>query len=218
MQLVVVEPYKGEMGIADRLLQARRDAGFRSILEFQQALPSEVRGTSYSSVRSYERGEATPPMEFVQAAARLLGVTESWLRTGKGPQTVGEAEVEGHRERQAKQAVSDSLWQLTIEVLDAYTQAPGPAVRLMQDLIFDLYYRRGPEAFGVTHEGEWRGWESAAMAGPELLIESSDVHRYLEENLGMVLFNPPVASYGEHVAQWLSVLSILYLKEFGSSI
>ncbi len=205
-----------QIATAERLNQARKDAGFRSILEFQQVLPRDVRGTSYSSVRAYERGEVEPPLEFVQAAADVLGVTAEWLSTGHGPQTPGQAEAEAHRDRQQKAEISEKLWKLTQEVLEAYTQLPGPAVRVLQDLIFDLYYKHGPSGFGVEWEGQWEGWQSSGAAGHGLLIQSHDVHRYLEEQLGSILYDPPVASYGEHVAQWLSNLSILYLREFGS--
>ena len=205
-----------QMATAERLNQARKDAGFKSILEFQQVLPRDVRGTSYSSVRAYERGEVEPPLEFLQAAADVLGVTAEWLGTGKGHQTPGQAEAAAHRERQRKAALSDKLWKLTQEVLESYTQLPGPALRVLQDLIFDLYYTRGPEGFGVEWEGVWEGWITAVAEGPDLLIESHDVHAYLEQHLGSILYDPPVSSYGEHVAQWLANLSILYLREFGS--
>ena len=204
------------MNQAERLRVARLDAGFKSMVEFQMAFPQGTPGASYASIRAYERGLNPMPEEFVEAAAELLGVTAHWLAEGREPRTTGQAATAQIREAQNKVPLSEALWDLTNEVLAAYTQAPGPAIRLMQDLVFDLYYQRGPEAFGVDYDGEWQGFVSAREAFPEILITDKDIHRYFEARLESVLFDAPVASYGEHVAQWLSAFSILYLQEFGS--
>jgi len=204
------------MSIADRLRQARLSAGYPTIREFQRILPQEVSGTTYSSVSKYEQGIRNPSPEFVEAAAPLLGVTGEWLQTGEGPRTLGEQETSVRRNRQEKAGVSDALWKLSEEVLEAYTQIPGPARRILQDLIFDLYYQRGPGAFGVPWEGTWRGYESAKAAFPEILVDAADIHRYLDAQLSEVLFEPPQATYGEQVAEWLAALTILFLREFGS--
>jgi transcriptional regulator with XRE-family HTH domain len=204
------------MSTADRLRQARQAAGFETIREFQRILPQDAPGTTYSSVSKYEQGIRTPSPEFLAAAAPLLGVTEEWLATGHGPRTQGERETADRRGRQPKSAVSDALWDLSEEVLEAYTQIPGPARRILQDLIFDLYYQRGPAAFGVPWEGTWRGYESAKAAFPEILVDATDLHQYLESHLREVLFGPPQATYGEHVAEWFAALSIVFLREFGS--
>lgn len=204
------------MNIADRLRQARQAAGFETIREFQRILPQDAPGTTYSSVSKYEQGIRTPSPEFLEAAAPLLGVTAEWLTTGQGPRTRGEQDTAVRRELQPKSAGSDSLWKLSEEVLEAYTQIPGPARRILQDLIFDLYYQRGPTAFGVPWEGRWKGYESARSAFPEILVDAADVHKYLEAQLGEILFEPPQASYGEQVAEWLAALSIVFLREFGS--
>jgi transcriptional regulator with XRE-family HTH domain len=204
------------MSIADRLRHARQAAGFETIREFQRILPQDAPGTTYSSVSKYEQGIRTPSPEFLAAAAPILGVTEEWLASGQGPRTKGEQDTEVRRGQQPKSAVSDALWDLSEEVLDAYTQIPGPARRILQDLIFDLYFQRGPAAFDVPWEGTWRGYESAKAAFPEILVDAADVHRYLESQLREVLFEPPQATYGEQVAAWLAALSIVFLREFGS--
>lgn len=204
------------MSIADRLRQARLAAGYETIREFQRVLPHRMTGTTYSSVSKYEQGVREPSEEFVLAAAGILGVTPEWLRSGHGPRTQGEKDTTVQRARQEKADVSAALWELSEEVLEAYTQIPGPARRILQDLIFDLYYQRGPRAFGIPWEGRWMGYESAKAAFPEILVDAADVHRYLEARLDSVLFQPPQATYGEHVAEWLSALSIVFLREFGS--
>jgi len=204
------------MTIAERLRQARLEAGFKTLVEFQMALPVGTRGSSYSSIRAFERGLAAPPEEFLTVAAPILGVRAEWLALGQGPRTTGEAATAQLRDEENKAPLSKALWALLNEVLHAYTKVPGPALRLMQDLIFDLYYQRGPEAFGVEYPGEWKGFVSAREAFPEILITPDDIHRYFESRLGSVLFDAPVASYGEHVSQWLSAFSVLYLQEFGS--
>ena len=43
-----------------------------------------MKGRSYSSIHSYFAG-AEPPLEFLEAAADVLGVSLGWLRTGEGP-------------------------------------------------------------------------------------------------------------------------------------
>ena len=142
--------------------------------------------------------------------------SQQWLEEGKGPRTTGQEATAHLRDEQDKAPLSEALWALTNKVLDAYTQVPGPAIRLMQDMVFDLYFQRGPEAFGVPYHGEWEGYVSAREAYPKILITDSDIHRFFENRLGAVVFDAPVASYGEHVAQWLSAFAILYLQEFGS--
>jgi transcriptional regulator with XRE-family HTH domain len=204
------------MSIADRLRQARQAAGFETIREFQRILPQDAPGTTYSSVSKYEQGIRTPSPEFLAAAAPLLGVTEEWLTNGQGPRTKGEHDTSIRRSQEPKSAVSDALWDLSEEVLEAYTQIPGPARRILQDLIFDLYYQRGPAAFGVPWARPWRGYDSAKAAFPEILVDAADVHKYLESRLSEVLFEPPQATYGEHVAEWFAALSIVFLREFGS--
>jgi len=204
------------MNFSDRLRQARLAAGYETIREFQRVLPHTVTGTTYSSVSKYEQGVRDPSEEFLEAASGILGVNPEWLRSGNGPRTQGEKDATVRRAEQEKSDVSAALWDLSEEVLEAYTQIPGPARRIIQDLIFDLYYQRGPAAFGVPWEGEWQGYESAKAAFPEVLVDAADVHRYLEERLDSVLFEPPQASYGEHVAEWLSALTIVFLREFGS--
>lgn len=204
------------MSIADRLRQARLAAGFQTIRDFQTVLPVDTQGATYSSVSKYEQGVREPSDEFLETAAPVLGVTVDWLRTGRGPRTLGEQETSLRRAQQEKAAVSDALWRMSEEVLEAYTQVPGPARRILQDLIFDLYYQRGPAAFGVPWEEPWRGYESAKEAFPEILVDPADIHRFLESRLGETLFEPPRATYGEHVAEWLAALSIVFLQEFGS--
>jgi transcriptional regulator with XRE-family HTH domain len=204
------------MSIAERLRQARLAAGFETIREFQRVLPQDAAGATYSSVSKYEQGIRNPSEEFIEAAAPILGVTREWLGTGQGPRTQGEMDTSVRRDRQAKRAVSDALWRLSEEVLEAYSQIPGPARRILQDLIFDLYYQRGPAAFGVPWEGRWKGYESAEAAFPEILVDAADVHAYLQSRLDEVLFEPPQATYGEQVAEWLAALSIVFLREFGS--
>ena len=54
--------------------------GFR--VELVRRFPT-VRGRSYSSIHSYLRGGVTPPLEFLEAASDVLGVSLVSLRGGE---------------------------------------------------------------------------------------------------------------------------------------
>jgi transcriptional regulator with XRE-family HTH domain len=70
--------------IVERLREALRRKN-RSAYWLQQRLAEQkVTGSSIGSVSRYMRGEITPPLEFLQAATRVLGVSEPWLVCGHG--------------------------------------------------------------------------------------------------------------------------------------
>ncbi len=65
-----------------------------SVKRFQETLhEKKVRGSAYSSVWSWLNDDKNPPLEFIRAAAKLLGVREQWLETGDGPRTELEAKT-----------------------------------------------------------------------------------------------------------------------------
>ena len=71
--------------ISERLRWAIQRSG-RSVRSVQQELARRgVRGSSYASVHGYLRDPAAiPPMEFIEAAADVLGVRRAWLAFGEG--------------------------------------------------------------------------------------------------------------------------------------
>lgn len=70
--------------LLERLHQALELRG-RSAYWLQRRLHAQgVLGSSTGSVSRYMRGEITPPLEFLQAAARVLDVFEPWLISGYG--------------------------------------------------------------------------------------------------------------------------------------
>ena len=75
--------------VGERLEKARKRAT-RSILSLQQALHDKrvpVPGSSYANVHAYFRGRTKPTIEFIEAAAKELGVNPEWLAFGKGSMT-----------------------------------------------------------------------------------------------------------------------------------
>jgi len=83
------------MSVADRLQRALeiRDESIRG---FQRRIKGrDLRGTSYPSVHGYVRGDATPSVAFLRAAAEELNVREEWLVLGKGEPTAAEQGLSG---------------------------------------------------------------------------------------------------------------------------
>lgn len=70
--------------LVERLQEALRRKN-RSPYWLQRELAKQgVTGSSTGSMSRYMRGEITPPLEFLQAAAQTLGVFEPWLLSGYG--------------------------------------------------------------------------------------------------------------------------------------
>ena len=199
-----------EQGFAKRLDFARRRAGFQSWLEFQKALPKGVKGTSYASVHSYKEGK-TPPDEFIEAAAVVLGVSTELLRSDKVIQPyLLEAELDHHKEVRVR------LRGLTLEVLQRHVGTmPGPVWGVFYSLVEDLYQRTGPKGFLADWDGVWRSHESVGEYAPDVLITVGDVERLLN-HLIATLGSVPSGSYGEIVSAWLQAFALYYSREFGS--
>ena len=102
----------------------------------------KVRGSSYSSVRSYIDDTAKPPLEFIRAAAEFLNVREAYLESGEPPRTDAEAQVraigdasspyqaiheEGMITAFATQGVGNNLFFYIVERLVAAAPGEGPA-------------------------------------------------------------------------------------------
>lgn len=69
-----------------------------------------VKGSSKASFWSYLEGETEPPAAFLREAARVLGLTESWLLTGVGPKTTAEQIASHGQDRgPARDHLRDSL-------------------------------------------------------------------------------------------------------------
>ena len=82
------------MSFAERFDQALKNAG-KKIRPFHEELAnsekwSDVPGSSYSMIHRYLRGKSTPPVEFIEAAADMLGVNAPWLAFGTGPRDQNE--------------------------------------------------------------------------------------------------------------------------------
>lgn len=74
--------------IAIRRMPARgRERGIRLFQKQMEERYPGVTGTSYPSIHSYLQNRTAPPLEFLAAAAELLGVREEWLANGEGEMT-----------------------------------------------------------------------------------------------------------------------------------
>ncbi len=92
------------MGVDDRLRSALELRG-RSIRGFQHEMHERgVPGSAYASVYAYVHGRTTPPLDFLEAAADVLGVRRAWLLAGEGAPT----EAQGERDK-AMAAVAHAL-------------------------------------------------------------------------------------------------------------
>lgn len=64
-----------------RLFQKRMDERAK---ELEEAGGPRLEGVSKSSIQTYLSGKVVPPLPFLQAAARVLGLREAWLISGDG--------------------------------------------------------------------------------------------------------------------------------------
>ena len=75
------------MTLGERL-QTAVDAKYENAHQFQGDMASRgVKGSAYPSIYSYLKGKSAPSLEFLQEAAKLLGVRLMWLAFGEGPPT-----------------------------------------------------------------------------------------------------------------------------------
>ena len=65
------------------------------MLDYAESLSSQgdppLEGTSLSSIQAYVKGRVTPSIAFLRAAAHVLDVRETWLISGDGQPTEGDA-------------------------------------------------------------------------------------------------------------------------------
>ncbi|MGI9076839.1 MAG: hypothetical protein ACR2G6_05825 [Gemmatimonadaceae bacterium] len=87
-------------GIAGRLDRVVRENDL-SRRHFQRLIHAEPGGgPGYSAVWNYVEGKKDPPVDFLLAAAKVLGVRFAWLVTGQGARTDADAEREARDARQ----------------------------------------------------------------------------------------------------------------------
>ena len=65
-----------------------------------------TQGASYPSINSYLRDKVDPPLDFIEAAADILGVRSGWLAFGDGaPTTRGRSASDGNTQDKADEAL-----------------------------------------------------------------------------------------------------------------
>lgn len=80
--------------VAQRFKQALQDSR-KSIRWLHRTLKNDgVRGASYASVHSYLKARTEPPLDFLTAAAKALGVRPEWLIAGEGAPTRAALNIE----------------------------------------------------------------------------------------------------------------------------
>ena len=132
-----------QTSIADRLRIGLRESR-RSIRWLTQMVRErDVRGSSHSSVQSYVSGSANtdPPIEFLRAAAELLGVREAWLISGEGLATEEQEKIRLANLFDPKLQVTTvgiprDVQSLYVDLIDALTLAvDGPVPMTLQPLM-----------------------------------------------------------------------------------
>jgi transcriptional regulator with XRE-family HTH domain len=76
--------------MGERLRYAIEQWETGSVRAFHRAMrDSGVRGSSYPTIHGYLQDRTKPTLEFLEAAAGVLGVRLDWLRSGEGPLSDG---------------------------------------------------------------------------------------------------------------------------------
>lgn len=196
-----------------RLTQAVHEAGYKSIRAFQRALPEDVRGTSYESVYRYMRGEREPGPEFLEAAARLLGVRSEWLEGDDGPMADDTLipDTENRSLREAWEAERrEELERRSTVIAEGVRRAafvPPVGRQFLQRFVADVHDRLGPEAFGLEEADELTADHVEAFVARTLFLP----HPADEEAVGAAM----QVSEHERMANTLAQLASAYLRVFG---
>jgi hypothetical protein len=114
-----VTEYRGDIGLANRLFAARRAAGFRSA----RAAAAKF-AWNEGVYRSYESATRSVPDDLLPVYARIFGVAEEWLRTGRG-------------RGPAPSATRSEIFRLRVKAAKARASAgaaPGKRLRLARRL------------------------------------------------------------------------------------
>lgn len=176
----------GEWGAMPDFIHAVRERG--------------VRGSSQTSVYRYVKAQIVPGIDFLAAAADVLGIRRSWLLFGEGAQT--EAEEATRPQMSAMRATSfddpldvhgpavDGLVLQAIQQLflaDPDGPVPqGPELELLETIIMDL--ATGPlnrfRPAGADHPDEVRASLVATLQGVVLAIPSRRQGRSLADIIG----------------------------------
>ncbi len=127
------------MSIADRLegALAKRGKSRHWLHKQLHEVNPPVRGSAYSSVRSYCRGERNPPLEFLMAAADTLKVRLEWLREEEGAPTEWDARLRLLEEEvTAGEPMLDSLFTADLhEALQEHTKYDGTWIERMRPVV-----------------------------------------------------------------------------------
>ena len=128
----------------------------RSIMGFHRILAEQkVRGSSYAMIHHYLRGEWEPSLEFLVAAADVLGVRWEWLTRGQGAQTAAEAAMPASR------TVSLDAFLVTETEARLHDVAGEPGLAELQAVSLRLAascrdgHKAAPDKIGLL--GDWLG-------------------------------------------------------------
>jgi transcriptional regulator with XRE-family HTH domain len=151
-------------GIAQRLKQAMK-ARQMSTRAFQMEMDGQgVPGASTGAVYRYLSAEATPAVEFLQAAADVLRVKVEWLTYGSGEPTEVEEELS---ERERRERTPEPHWAALRESMGSHAQWIGAGgAREALDTALRL------ARYGATVEG-------VALDNERTIAAATVVGRYL---------------------------------------
>lgn len=168
------------MPVPDRLRKAIEGWRTGSIREFQREIDPicktrRVRGSSYSMVHSYLRGDPVPPVAFLEIAAEVLGVRAAWLLSGEG--------------KPYSETGGEGLTTITMLLMDMSPDmyaTGGPTLAAAFLEAFDRLKETCPDLVGVSFtrsDMQGRQEETARLQEllKELIFEPLRLIRYLEQ-------------------------------------
>lgn len=144
------------MSLGSRIRQARKERGIRS----QKAL-AELLRVDRAAVNQWENDRTVPEARRMPDLARVLGVTQDWLATGRGPKYPADESPAGSCDGKAARddsAVLDrsalvACLEVYLEVLEARKLAWSPAQKAKRFMIvFERTMGRGRIDRGLISE------------------------------------------------------------------
>ena len=228
--------------VGDRLRGELEAYGW-TVKEFIDRLGKHASVGGQTAIYKYVRGEGKipPPVDFLEDAARVLGVRFAWLAIDEGGKTESDEESRIQRDIQAKAAsgrrgLGSELAALVDEV-GAHNKEHGgtfadvaniekwarhgiqmnvPHLPILIEMaitefVSSVYTTVGPEAFGVSYEGKWSGDDARG----DLKVSESDVRTYAARLTKPLVGLSETAPNWEKASMVHALLAALYIREFG---
>ena len=216
-----------------------------TVKEFIQRLGKHASVSGQTAIYKYVRGEGKipPPIDFLEDAARTLGVRFAWLAIDEGGKTESDEESRIQRDIQAKAAstrrVFGSELESVVDEVGAHNKEHGGSLEnvakleswarhgvqknvshlpiliemAITEFVSSVYTTVGPGAFKESVEDQW----SEEAARGDLRVSESDVTAYA------ATLTRPLSRLAETAPDWEkaaavhSLLAFLYVSEFANA-